>query len=208
MAGYNVAIDVKLDLQPLANALADLPKEAMDKRIAWGLNKAIRKFGSAAHRQLKTDTKMVRGVSRLKRGVSYRNASAGNLEATYRIRDKNLPITKAYFKASYSNFGRAGAMARNGGTATPAGASWLSWDANRLGRRTFQIKGKKPVFIRLRSNGGKKVETVRGPNPAEMLRLYSAPYEAALQAEGQEQVRRQIEAYRKAEATVKARYGL
>jgi len=201
---------VNLDLRPLAKALRDLPKEAFrGHEVSAALNVGIQKFNTRAYRQLKADTKIARNVTRLKRGVRIKKATRNHLEARYTIRDRNLRITKAYFDATYSQFGRAGAMARMGKSSGPAGAEWTSWDGERIGQRTFMIRGKKPVFIRLRPSKRLPVQVVRGPNPAEMMQLRAARYEHILLNAAQAELGRQIRvAYRRAEKTVKARYGL
>ncbi|MGE0698011.1 MAG: hypothetical protein AB7O57_02850, partial [Hyphomicrobiaceae bacterium] len=198
-----IALDVRLNLEPLAKAIGELGREAFKGyEISAALNVGIRKFSTASYRQLKADTKMVRNVSRLRRGVRLHLASKGQLEARYVIRDRNLRITKAYFDASYSNYGTAGAIARWGGGASPAGADWTSWDGHRLGKRTFGIKSKRPIFIRLRKNGSssRKIDIVKGPNPAQMMRDHARTYEALLLSAAGAELNRQIErAYKRAE---------
>jgi len=206
-----IAIDI--DLGPLANALAMLPREMWQSKgsmiLARGFKRAIDKFNSAAHRELKADTK-IRKPTRLKKGVRTWVSGSGSagVAGWYRIRDRNIRITKPYFGAHYRPYGKPGARARWGKSFSPAGATWTSWDGTRTGKRTFMIPGRAPVFIRLRS-GGNALMPAWGPNPAEIIRLKLPKYRVFLQSAAQQEIGRQISlAYRQAEQSVKAAYGL
>jgi hypothetical protein len=206
---WGMGVAVHINLLPLSRALAELPKEAFTgNEISWALNKGIKKFDTASYRALKADTKMVAGFSRLRRGVRLHYAAAGALEARYVITDRNLVITKAYFSAGYSNYAIAGARARWGQGASPIGANWVAWDGGHLGKRTFMVRGRKPVFIRL-GKAPRKMTTVKGPNPAQLMQIHGPKYLSLLKAAADAELVRQVErAYVRAEKIVKARHGL
>jgi hypothetical protein len=210
-------LSVKLDLRPLAKALADLGPETFKRNeaIRRAINRGLDKFNSAAHKHLKALTK-IRQPTRLKKGVSIRRARfVGNgIEGSYIIVDRNIRITRAYFGAHYvrsGSYGRPGGRARWGKPFSPAGATWTSWDGQRTGRKTFMIEGSKPVFIRLRKMGKGRdaITPVWGPNPAEMIQLNLPLFERVLVESSQAELERQIKlAYDKGVQTVKRRYGL
>lgn len=203
---------VTLNLEPLARAIADLGREVFKGyEISAALNKGIQQFNTQSYRRLKVDTKIAKNVTRLRRGVRVRKATRSHLEARYTIRDRNLRITKAYFDAAYrpGRYGRPGGLARAGRGTSVAGANWTSWDGHRLGRHTFMLSAKRPVFIRLRPSKRRPIQVVRGPNPAEMMQIHAPQYAQILRAAADAELMRQIRvAYQRAERTVKARYGL
>ena len=210
--GRNIAIDVQLDLRPLARALRDLPKEALSHSVHRALNRGIDKFKSEAHKLLKDFTK-VRRPTRLKRGVRLFYAAPGRLRAHYVIRDRNIVVTKAMFGAKSSTSPRGAALVRWGRGAR-APTSWTSWDGARTRFAVFMMRGKSPVFIRLRKRSASKsfgapVDAVSGPNPAEIVRLKAPYFGIALRYAAQSELERQIAAsYKYGVAVVKRRYGL
>lgn len=207
----NIAVQVTLDLMPLSRALADLPKHVKQSTvIVRGLNKGIAKFKSDAHNLLKVHTK-IKTPNRLKRGVRIVPAYPARLEASYVIRDRNLRITKQQFTAAYKGSPRLSALIRWGKANRSPLATWTSWDGFRARGKPFMLKGAKAMFIRLTKKQGKgaKPEVVRGPNPAELIRLKAPAYRAALHDAARNEVVRQIAlGYNQAVHQVKAKYGL
>lgn len=207
----NIAVSVNLDLRPLANALRDLPREALGNSVHRALNRGIDRFKSAAHLVLKGYTK-VRRPTRLKKGVRIFYARPGRLQADYVIRDKNIVVTRAMFGAKSGTSPRLAALAR-WGRAARAPTSWTSWDGARTRYAVFMFPGRMPVFIRMkrgRGGGGEaSVLPVSGPNPAEIVRLHSGHFGMVLRQSAQAELGRQIElAYKQGVRIVKARYGL
>lgn len=209
--GFGIVIDVSVDLRPLANALRYIGPGSERERhtvIARALNRGIEHFRTAAHEKLKQLTK-IRRPSRLKKGVRLIRAHSGRMAATYVITDRNIRITKAYFGATYSNHGRAGAAARWGRGGSPSGATWTSWDGTRTGKSTFMIKGKSPVFIRLGKPKRFPITPVWGPNPAELVRLHQGQFMVIMAAGARRYLDQAItRSYSEAVLRAKARYGL
>lgn len=208
--GYSGAVQVHIDLKPLANALRDIPifQGEAQTILVRGINRALARFKGLAHRDLKVLTK-IRQPTRLKKGVRIIPATAGRFEGRYIITDRNIRITREYFGATYRPYGRPGGLARVGKPFKPAGATWTSWDGMRTGKKTFMLPGAAPVFIRW--HGAKKypIVPVRGPNPAEMIRLNAPRFQAHLSKVANDYVSsRMTQLYRKNEMAAKRRWGL
>lgn len=203
-------LTVRLDLKPLAGAIKMIGDDKLPRgqTVSRGINRGLEKFRSAAHNHLKTLTK-IRKPTRLKKGVTLIRSNASNLTGQYVIRDRHISITRAYFGARYSRHGIAGAQARWTGSASPAGATWTSWDGTRTGKSTFMLKGKSPVFIRLRPAKRFPIRRVFGPNPAEIIRLNLPLFQRVLKTSAEAYVQKAIErAYRQSEAKAKRAFGL
>jgi hypothetical protein len=192
----NLVVSVTLNLLPLARAFELIGEEMKEQAIRRGIDRGIAKFKSAAHKALKDETK-IRRPSRLKVGVrtipAHWSVSGGGFVGEYRIRDRNIRITTAYFGASYvrkGQHGKPGARARWGRSAGTEGATWTSWDGARLGNKTFMMPGKKIAFLRLKKHGD-KLTPAWGPNPAEMMRLRAPRFQRILVDEGNKEVHRQ-----------------
>lgn len=210
------AFELKIDLKPLARALGEIDIKQRNTAVQRALNDAVRKFGSWAHSMLKVWTD-IRQPSRLKKGVSYRFATAGMLQASYVIRDRNIRITKAYFGASYNARppGRPGGLARWGKPFSPAGAQWLSGGKGGVRAHTFMIPGRAPVFIHLKKFGknnrskGDAIMPVWGPNPAKLLQDHAGEVYAYLRTIAQSNVMGEISRQIELEVRrVKAKHGL
>lgn len=213
MADSSMALEVNLDLAPLGRALKDLGPLVVDRAVVRGLNAGIKAFKSEAHTMLKGYTK-IKTPSRLKRGVRILQARSGNLVATYIIRDTNIGITKARFGATFAGSPSIAALVRWHKYKTPSLTQWTSWDGSRTRGRPFMLKGKGAVFVHLHSRKGKgikgsDIEVVRGPNPAELVRIHAPAFARVLAGKAQHETARQIKlGYQQAVGTVKARHGL
>lgn len=205
------AIDVELDLRPLAKALQYMGQGSehyRNKTIARAINRGLEKFKAAAHVKLKQLTKIKR-PSRLKKGVTIQRAHEGSMVGRYIITDRNIRITKAYFSAGYSNYGVAGGRARRGQSFSPKGATWTSWDGTRTGKSTFMIRGKAPVLIRLGHAKRTPLMPVFGPNPSEMVRLHAGEFTEIMRASANAYLQQAVtRSYRESEAKAKRMFGL
>jgi hypothetical protein len=206
-----IVAQVHLNLRPLAQALADIGKTMTDRSIRRAMIDSVRRYDVDSRRQLKAETK-IKTPMRLKRGVAppvaYKDGQGW--VGRYRIRDRNIAITKKAFDAKYSPRHSPGGYARHGIKRGPAGATWTSWDSTRTGNKTFMVKGSNVAFIRLRGkDGAKGLTTVKGPNPAQLMAERAGKFIPILQAAARSQLLRQIElAYKERAAAAKARYGL
>jgi hypothetical protein len=208
----NVAVTAHLDLAPLAKALRDMPGLVFDKQIAWALNRGIKKFRSDAHKMLKAYTK-IKTPSDLKRGVRLIEANVNRQEASYVIRTRNLTITARRFGATSKASPRTAALIRWGKLPKASvSTKWTAWDGSRTRQAPFMFKKDGPVFVRLRKFAGGggigrkgDLQIVRGPNPAQLVRLHAPAFKRALEDAARDELVRQIKrSYEAAEKRVKA----
>jgi hypothetical protein len=211
-----IAAEVTIDLAPLARALKDLGANAIDQAVVRALNKGIDGFKSDAHKLLKQYTR-IKTPNRLKKGVRILPATRSRLEAYYIIRDTNIGITKKRFGAAFAGSPKEAALVRWGKLAPRFATSWTSWDGTRSRMHPFMLKGKGPVFVNLRKMRGRGMgkrpqlgmEVVRGPNPAQIVRLHVPQFQQALKARADAELVRQIAlSYTQAAQKAKAKHGL